>query len=208
MSGDREYAEAVSVENALLHQAQAGDAEAMNILLDRYKELVRRKAAPFFLVGGEREDLIQEGMIGLFLAIQSYDGSQGSIFRSYAELLIRRRMINALRQDQRSGNVPLNTAVSIGNEMLDGTSGSGTARGYSLPAAEDPADEVILKEETEQFLKELRMHLSVLEQKVFDAYLQGMNYLEIAESLSRTPKSIDNALKRVKQKIRQQMKNE
>ena len=115
---------------------------------------------------------------------------------------------NALRQDQRSGNVPLNTAVSIGNEMLDGTSGSGTARGYSLPAAEDPADEVILKEETEQVLKELRMHLSALEQKVFDAYLRGMNYLEIAESLSRTPKSIDNALKRVKQKIRQQMKNE
>lgn len=183
------------------------DLDAMDFLCQKYKGLVKNKAKMYFLPGADQEDLIQEGMIGLYQAILAYDASKGSSFSTFAELVVSRYILMAIKQSNRKKNVPLNNYIS-----LDGTgehkenSGPG-AKSFSLDALvlarnQNPEELVIDKETCSVLEYELGRQLSRFEKSVFELSRQGMDYQEIAKALDKPPKSIDNALQRIKSKYR------
>lgn len=192
----------------LIAALRAGNQEIIDFLLDKYKNLVRKKADPMFLLGGDREDLIQEGMIGLYGAIREYDPTLGGSFYSFAELCITRRMYTAIQNANRLKNQPLNFYISL-NGYAQGETLSEEQRMErdiigSLISASDPNPEDMLidKENVERIEKAIVESLSPLEKKVLDLFRIGMDYTEIAALLGRSDKSIDNALHRIKSKLR------
>ena len=169
--------------------AQSGDShDAMRSLIARYTRLVRICARPLFLAGGDHEDLLQEGMIGLLDAIRSYDPEAGTPFESYASVCIRRRMISAVRAASALKHTPLNDSVPL--EVF-------------CTAVIDPEAEMIGKEEQQQRLDALYTVLSPIEEKVLRLYLRGYSYQEIAERVERPQKSVDNAIQRIRRKAAQ-----
>ncbi len=177
----------------------AGDAEAGNALVLRYQALVGFCAVPFFLAGGEREDLIQEGMIGLLSAIREFDPEGGASFRSFAELCIRRRLISATRGAARRKHAPLNEGLSLEQLQADGD--------VLLPEAPQvrSAEELVLgSSRLEELLSDRQKMLSPLEQKVLQFYLSGLSYREIAKRAVLSEKSVDNAMQRIRKKLAQQ----
>lgn len=170
-------------------------------ILEEYKELVRSKAGLYFMLGAEKDDLIQEGMIGLVRAYNSYDPSKGASFSTFAELCINRQLINAVKMSGRQKYAPLNLAVSfespIGDEEDSPTLGEALAAGYDS----DPEDQVVFKELMEILSDPKSSVFSKLEKQVFDRLLTGKKYTEIAEELGKTPKQIDNAIQRIRKKI-------
>lgn len=169
-------------------------------LLDKYKYLVRKKANAMFLMGGDKEDLIQEGMIGLFKAIRDYDPNEKASFSYFAEICVSRQIYTAVEASQRMKHAPLNTYVSFWNEEAKSEGGN------LLDTIQDgemvnPENLVIAREDYAQFLETLRKKLSKLENQVLNLYLQGMTYQQIAKELERPVKTIDNALQRIKGKM-------
>lgn len=179
----------------LCEKAKGGDGEAENYLLNKYKNLVRAKAKTLYLLGGDREDLIQEGMIGLFMAVRDFDKSKNASFSTFANLVCERRMYNAIKAGQAGKNLPLNTYISLyeGQDFINNLRANSHL---------EPEGFVIDKENTVFLLEKLSEVLSKLEEEVLDLYLSGKDYKEIAEMLERSPKSIDNALGRIKTKFK------
>lgn len=185
-----------------------GKTEITDYLMEKYKELVRQKAKAVFLIGGENDDLIQEGMIGLFKAIRDFDPREGSSFRSFAGLCITRQMYSAIKAAGRKKHQPLNTYISI-----YGTDGKG-AEGEPLPLTEtieadaesNPEEKFFNAEYAKALEEELEGRLSKLENRVLYLHLLGMDYIKIAELTDKSPKAIDNALQRIKTKTKQLMK--
>ena len=184
----------------LCEKAKQGDKEAENYLLNKYKNLVREKAKTLYLLGGDKEDLIQEGMIGLFIAVRDFDKTKNAGFSTFANLGCERRMYNAINAQKAGKNLPLNTYISLNSgednydmELIN------NLRSSSLL---EPEGFVIDKENTMFLLEKLGKSLSKLEEEVLDLYLSGKDYKEIAEMLERSPKSIDNALARIKTKFK------
>lgn len=177
------------------------EMEIMDYLMDKYKNLVKKKAKVLFLIGGDTDDLIQEGMIGLFKAIRDYNEKKDSSFFHFAEICISRQMYTAMEASNRKKHAPLNSYISL---SADG----GTESGESLPeffeALSDvnPEQIVINKEELEQMRKKVDAALSKMEKEVLAYYLQGMNYTQIAEIMQKPAKSIDNALQRIRNKLK------
>ncbi len=183
----------------LIQRLRAGDGRLTDYILDKYKPLVRKKANEFFLIGGETDDLIQEGMIGLFKAIRDYDEKKDASFFSFAELCITRQLYKAVEASNRKKHAPLNTYISLYSEngeepMLAETLSSG--------GMDNPEEIVIDQESFQLFLEKLRERLSKMEREVLDEYLKGLNYRQIAAKMGKPPKTIDNALQRIKAKIR------
>lgn len=181
----------------LIRMFRQGEAPVMDYLMEKYKYLVRKKANALFLLGGDSEDLIQEGMIGLFKAIRDYDELEGS-FYSFAELCVNRQLYTAIEAAARKKHRPLNSYVSLSNE-------GGEEEGVSIRgalAANDlnPEQMVIDRESMEDVLERIRASLSRMEEKVFTYYLEGMNYRQIAAKMGKSEKSVDNSLQRIKQK--------
>ncbi len=174
----------------LLSRGKGGDKAATEQLLNRYRYFVKSRARQFFLVGGEQEDLVQEGMIGLYEAIVGYDGS--SSFRTFASLCVQRRIIDAVKSATRLKNRALNTSVSIEESALE--------------AAEDPELAVIDGENKQEFLQLMGRILSAFEFQVVVLYMDGLSAAEIAASLSKPYKSVDNALQRAKNKLRKEIR--
>ncbi len=172
-------------DETLVVKAQSGDTDCTNVLLERYKPVVRARARSFFLVGGETEDLIQEGMVGLYEAITVYNGK--SSFKNFAYLCISRRIIDAVKIAARGKNNPLNDAENLGEIDLEG--------GYNAE------EELIRIEDRSEFYKKISKALSVYEFKIFIMYVDGMSYSEISEATGKDFKSIDNALQRSKKKL-------
>ena len=174
----------------------------IEVVLEEYKEVVRAKAGLYFMLGAEKDDLIQEGMIGLVKAYNTYDASKGASFSTFAELCIKRQLINAVKASARKKNAPLNLSVSfdtpVGTEEDSPTIGEVLAAGYDS----DPEDQVIFKELMELLVDPEKSFFSVLEQSVLELLLQGKNYIEIADILGKTPKQIDNAIQRIRKKIK------
>ncbi len=187
----------------LLRRSNAGDKEATAELLRLYKNLVRSVARPFFLQGGEKDDLLQEGMIGLLQAIQQYDPEQKTKFRYFARLVIQRSMLDAVRSASRRRHEPLNRSVSLETEITDQDSDSQILLADTLQDdAPAPDQKVISAEELEAFLAFMQDNLSTLELEVVSGLQLGLTYREIARKLGRSTKSIDNAIQRLRAKLK------
>ena len=184
----------------LIQRLRNGDAGIMDYILDKYKPLVRKKANAMFLIGGDTDDLIQEGMIGLFKAIRDYREERESSFFHFAELCITRQIYSAVESSNRKKHAPLNSYVSFYSEMTE--EGQPLAEYLESERSDNPEQRIIEQENFELFLKKVRGSLSKMECAVLDDYLSGLNYQQIAEKMKKSPKAIDNALQRIKSKIR------
>lgn len=182
---------------------QQGNVEALEYIINKYKIIVLAKAKSYFLIGADREDIIQEGMIGLYKAIRDYKDDKNASFRVFAELCVTRQIITAIKTATRQKHMPLNSYVSLDKPVYEDDSEKTLVETMVGPAATEP-EEIILQQEQQDYI-ELKMSevLSELEQRVLALYLEGQSYGEISEQLDRHVKSIDNALQRVKRKLGQ-----
>lgn len=181
--------------------AKDGDDIATEYLINKYRNFVRVKAKSYFLVGADREDIIQEGMIGLYKAIRDFKQNKLSSFRAFAELCITRQIITAIKTATRQKHIPLNSYISLNKPVYDEDSDRTMLDVLSVTKVADP-EEVFINHELSDDLKEkIQENLSELESQVLMSYLEGKSYQEMAKELKRHVKSIDNALQRVKRKI-------
>ncbi|HEY5494463.1 MAG TPA: RNA polymerase sporulation sigma factor SigH [Candidatus Anoxymicrobiaceae bacterium] len=190
----------------LVRQAQAEDTKALVTMLERYGEFVRLKGRSYFLVGADREDIIQEGMIGLYKSIRDYREDRETSFKAFAEICITRQIITAIKTATRQKHSPLNSYVSLNNPISEADDPDRLYMDFlASDSALDPAEVVISHEETESIKTNFREMLSTLETQVLLLYIQGRSYQEIADDLDRHVKSIDNALQRIKRKVEQHL---
>lgn len=189
-------------DGALCRLVAQGNREAEEILVARYNRLVRICARPFFLVGGDSEDLIQEGMLGLLKAIRSYDVSRDASFRTFAEICIRSRLYSILRSQNRNKHAALNHSVVVEAPFFD--SNSYTVGALDLSRS-NPEDLMILQENFDEMWKRVQNQLSEFEAKILGFYLDGLSYQEIAVMVSKSPKSVDNAVQRIRRKVARQI---
>lgn len=188
-------------EESVVEQARDGDDRASEYLIRKYKNFVRSKARSYFLIGADKEDIIQEGMIGLFKAIRDYQPDRISSFRAFAELCITRQIITAIKTATRQKHIPLNSYVSLNKPIYDEDSDRTLLDVLSSSRVSDPEELLISREELGSIESKIGEILSGLEWQVLTYYLQGKSYQEIATDLDRHVKSIDNALQRVKRKL-------
>ena len=181
--------------------AQEGNGYAMELLLNKYKNFVRSKARSYFLIGADHEDIVQEGMIGLYKAIRDFCAEKRASFRAFAELCITRQIITAIKTATRQKHIPLNSYVSLNKPVYDDESGRTLLDIIIEGRIVNPEDLLINRESLMTIEADILAMLSGLERDVLASYLQGKSYKEIAKDLRRQVKSIDNALQRVKRKL-------
>lgn len=189
------------IDEEIVEDSRAGDDKALEYLINKYKGFVRAKARTYFLIGADREDIIQEGMIGLYKAIRDYREDKLSSFRAFAELCITRQIITAIKTATRQKHIPLNSYISLNKPIFDEESDRTLMDIISEEKISDPEEMVISREEFSGIEAKMSEILSGLECDVLSLYLQGKSYQEIAVDLNRHVKSIDNALQRVKRKL-------
>ncbi len=189
------------VDEEIVEAARDGCDAALEFLINKYRNFVRAKARSYFLIGADREDIIQEGMIGLYKAIRDFRSDKLSSFRAFAELCITRQIITAIKTATRQKHIPLNSYVSLNKPIYDDDSDRTLLDVISGSKITDPEELIISREEFGDIEEKMGEILSDLEWKVLMAYLDGKSYQEIAMDLKRHVKSIDNALQRVKRKL-------
>ncbi len=194
---DKEYSKLTDEE--LIRKYRDGDQAILNFICEKYKPLVLKNSKKYFLVGGENEDLIQEGMIGLFSAIGDYNITSDVTFFHFAQMCIDRQMIKAIEASNRKKHSPLNAYVSLYDE-------DGAEREEPAFTTDDPAEIVIEAEENLDLIDRLKKALSPMEKQVFELYMQDYDYREIASKLGKTEKSVDNTLTRIKSKAKELIK--
>lgn len=182
----------------LIERLRGGETEISDYLMEKYKGLVRKKARAMYLIGGDTDDLIQEGMIGLFKAVQDYRPDREASFQTFASLCIERQLYSAVKNSTRQKHIPLNSYVSLSEEAE-----TGSLEGLW---SENPEALIIDRENTGSLEKQISQTLSPMENKVLDYYLEGYSYVQIAELMNKQSKSIDNALQRIRGKIRDYIK--
>ncbi|OEH86375.1 RNA polymerase factor sigma-70 [Desulfuribacillus stibiiarsenatis] len=185
----------------LLTNIHKGDEIALEYLINKYKNFVRAKARSYFLIGADREDIIQEGMIGLYKSIRDFKGDKLSSFKAFAELCITRQIITAIKTATRQKHIPLNSYISLDKPIYDEDSDRTLLDVICGTKVTDPEELIINQEEFDDIEIKMAEILSDLERKVLMLYLDGRSYQEIAVDLDRHVKSIDNALQRVKRKL-------
>src|ERR671926_244862 len=187
----------------LVLRARNGDGGALDALVRRYTGFVRLKASSYFLAGGDAEDLLQEGLIGLYKAVRDFRPEKETSFRSFAELCVTRQIITAIKTATRFKHAPLNTYVSFSHTPAGQEADSDCTLGDALPgpAVDDPATCVISSDELRSLLECLSSTLSALESQVLTYYLEGRSYEAIGDLIGCDPKTVDNALQRVKRKV-------
>ena len=183
----------------LIEKLRQGEDDITDYILEKYKPLVRKKTSAMYLIGGETEDLIQEGMIGLFKAIRDYKPDKDASFYHFAELCINRQLYSALEASNRKKHQPLNSYISLSEQEHP----DAVAAELLVDKESGPEQTVIEQEVWEEYKKRLAQNLSRMENQVLQYYLDGNHYIQIAEMMGKSPKSIDNALQRIRQKIRQ-----
>lgn len=189
------------IDEEIVGLIREGDEDALEFLINKYKNFVRAKARSYFLIGADREDIIQEGMIGLYKAIRDFRGDKLSSFRAFAELCITRQIITAIKTATRQKHIPLNSYISLNKPIYDEDSDRTLLDIISGSKIADPEELIVSKEEFDNIEEKMGEILSSLEWKVLMYYLEGKSYQEIAIDLKRHVKSIDNALQRVKRKV-------
>ena len=190
---------------ALYHQ---GNGSAIELLLERYRNFARMKARSYFLAGADKDDIVQEGMIGLYKAVRDFRPDKETSFRSFAELCVTRQIITAIKTATRQKHIPLNSYISLNKPIYDEDSDRTLLDVISSIKVSDPEELVINQEASATMRERIRKNLSELECKVLTAYLEGKSYQEMANELNRHVKSIDNALQRVKRKLERNLEGE
>ncbi len=210
MELDQEFLPYLSMtDEALIAAARAGDRTAEDMLYEKYKHFIRGRARSYFLVGADREDIIQEGMIGLYKAIRDYNPDKtGGSFRSFAELCVTRQMITAIKTATRQKHIPLNSYVSLNKPIYPEGPERTLIDVISAARVSDPEENFISQETYTAMEQQLRESLSPLERDCLALYLEGRSYVEIAGLLNRPTKTIDNALQRIKHKLEKQLNSQ
>lgn len=203
---NNKYAE-VSDEK-LIEKIRLGDSEAQNYLLEKYRNLVSMKANRFFLIGAESDDMLQEGMIGLFKAIQSFDLEKNNSFKTFANLCIERQLITAIKTSNRQKHIPLNSSFSLNVSAYDENTDTTVMEILDTNFVEDPLDTITKKEYIKFIENKIDQNLSSFEKKVLDKYIQGESYITIANKLNSPVKSVDNAIQRIRKKAIKYLGNE
>ena len=189
----------------LIERLRDGEQDITDYIMNKYKNLVRSKAKSMYILGADNEDLIQEGMIGLFKAIRDYDAGRDASFFTFADLCISRQMYTAVQASNRKKHMPLNSYISLyatSHEEENGRESEEFINFLGLDTQKDPEQLLIDKENVLSLEKKIEEELSAFEKQVLDLYLTGMTYTQIARVLGRDEKSTDNALQRMKAKIR------
>ena len=183
----------------LISRFKNGESEILDYLMEKYKNMVRKKARTMFLIGGENDDLIQEGMIGLFKAVRDYQPDRDAAFQTFASICVDRQIYNAIQSSNRQKHQPLNSYISLSEQDVENEEHLGDNWG------ENPESIIIDQENVQDLEQEITATLSPMENQVLEYYLAGNGYGEIAQIMGKTPKSIDNALQRIRIKIREQL---
>ena len=178
-----------------------GDNQALSYLLERYKELVNIKVGKYYIVGAEREDTVQEGMIGLFKAIKCFDAQKQNSFKTFANICIERQSITAIKTSNRQKHMPLNSYLSLNNSAYDNEDNDEELiNTFDSKTIEDPLDTLMKKEYYEQIESTIDKTLSGFEKQVLNRYIKGESYVDIAAKLDAPVKSVDNAIQRIRKK--------
>ena len=185
----------------LVKQAQDGDMLAEEYLIRKYKELVRKKSKIYFIIGADGDDVVQEGMIGLFKAIHSFGEDGGASFRTFADMCVNRQIISAIRTASRKKHEPLNESVSLNDPVKEDEPEITLQEMLRAGSEMEPEQELLMKALLEEINNNENKVFSPFETEVWQAYLKGRNYREIAEELGKSPKAVDNAIQRTKKKI-------
>lgn len=186
----------------LVGLSATGDKSATEFILDKYKNFVKSVVRMYFLVGADRDDVVQEGMIGLFKAIRDFDDTKQTSFKGFAEICIKRQVLTAIKNATRKKHIPLNSYISLSKPAYDDENSEETLIDTLLFNDNSNPEELFIgKENIEDLGVKIEKNLSKLEKQVLQMYLNGISYQEIAKIMERPPKSIDNALQRVKKKI-------
>lgn len=193
----------------LLLSLREGDTRVTEYLMEKYKNLVKHKAKSMYILGADREDLIQEGMIGLFKALRDYDSERDASFATFADLCVSRQMYTAVQASRRKKHAPLNTYIPLyGGERREDGGENELINSLVSRMEQNPEEMLIDRENVEHLLTQIEKELSPFEKQVLDLYLTGMSYLQIARVLGRDEKSTDNALSRIKSKVRRLLSRE
>jgi RNA polymerase sporulation-specific sigma factor len=185
----------------LLARIREGDDEAERLLYERYKQLVRSRAHSYFLIGADHEDLVQEGMLGLYKAVCEYDVEKAASFKSFAEICVTRQILSAIKNATRKKHTPLNHYVSLNTSPLEADGELTLLDTMRSLRVADPEDVVIGRENFERMVQYLETTLSPMERRVLSLYLDGFSYPQIAARIEKPLKSVDNAMQRVKHKL-------
>lgn len=192
----------------LIACAREGNEEALELLLNKYKELVNMKVGKYFIIGAEKEDIIQEGMIGLYKAVKNYEMDKQNSFKSFANLCIERQLITAIKTSNRQKHIPLNSSVSLNTTVYDNDDDVSLMELFNSNTAEDPLDTITKKEYYKLVGNKIDEHLSRFEKQVLTRFAAGDSYVKIAEKLEAPVKSIDNAIQRIRKKASKNIINE
>ena len=185
----------------IISQIKEGDEQALSFLLDKYKDLVNSKVGKYFIIGAEREDIIQEGMIGLYKAIRGFDHCKQNTFKTFANLCIERQLITAIKSSNRQKHMPLNSYLSLNTSAYDNDEdGTELIETFEVDTIEDPLETIMKKESFDEIQKTMHKSLSKFEEQVLDRYIQGESYEIIAKRLDTPVKSVDNAIQRIRKK--------
>ena len=188
-------------------KASKGDKIALEYIIKKYKNFVKAKAKSYFLIGADKEDIIQEGMIGLYKAVRDFDASKTNPFKGFADICITRQIITAIKTATRQKHIPLNSYISLNKPVYDEESERTLLDIIATSIVTDPEELIISKEELKHIESKMNELLSDLELQVVEYYLNGKSYQYIADKLKRDVKSIDNALQRVKRKLEKHLEN-
>lgn len=186
----------------IIFQIKSGDKDALAYLLEKYKNLVNIKVSKYFMVGAEKEDILQEGMIGLFKAIQSFDETKQNSFKSFANICVERQLITAIKSSNRQKHMPLNTYLSLNTAAYDNNEEDSVELidTFDSKTIEDPLETIMKKEYYSEVEEAINKNLSKFEKQVLDRYLKGESYVAIAKRLDSPVKSVDNAIQRIRKK--------
>ncbi len=186
----------------IIEKIHEGDEEALTYILEKYKELVNIKVSKYFIVGAEKEDTVQEGMIGLFKAIKSFDKNKQNSFKSFANICIERQLITAIKSSNRQKHMPLNSYLSLNTAAYDNNEEDSVEllERFNSNTIEDPLDTIMKQEYYKEVEDAVNKNLSKFEKQVLDRFLKGESYVKIAERLDSPVKSVDNAIQRIRKK--------
>lgn len=184
----------------LITVIKSGDKFALEFLIEKYKELVNMKVSKFFMIGAEKEDIVQEGLIGLFKAIKNYNPDMQNSFKTFANLCIERQLITAIKSSNRQKHMPLNSYLSLNTTAYEDDDDTSVLDVLNTHQMEDPLDTITKKEYYKTVEVAIDKSLSDFEKKVLNRYMQGESYVQIAEKLDAPVKSIDNAIQRIRKK--------
>ena len=194
----------------IITEIKQGDENALSYLIEKYNELVNIKVGKYFMIGAEREDIVQEGMIGLFKAIKSYNPEKQNSFKSFANICIERQLISAIKSSNRQKHMPLNSYLSLNTAAYDNNEEDSVELidTFNSKTIEDPLETITKKEYYAEVQNAVNKSLSKFEKQVLDRFIKGESYVKIAEKLDSPVKSVDNAIQRIRKKAIKNMFNE